>query len=457
MRSTCTLAAVFILLMSQAGFSQVTIKPNGIANGDIADDITSNEIEFEQDGFKAEIDLLTTGSLGFGTGVSANDLQIDINGNVGIGTNMPQGALDVNGSIYSNGNLIIDPSFLNGLYFEDENGIYGHLLGNSGEIAIGTNLASGTLDPTIALFRGNPHFLRLYTDGRTGVNTNGGDPGTTFEVEHENGAATNGLGVTRSGEADKAWHMYVYDSGNLGFVEDNNSLEVERILEEDGDWVRGSDRSLKSNIQSLDQEVIAGLYELRATTYQYRTQRDNELQFGFIAQEVAGVFPDLVSELNEEGEPMRLGVSYEELIPITVAALQEQQKAIEEKDTRISDLENRMTNLHQRLEELEALLTQSPSEDPVILNGDAGASLDQNIPNPFRGITRIGYFLPQGTQQASLLVHDSRGREIKRIRLQEAGKGQVELQTRNLATGRYSYSLYVDGNLIDTRQMVVEQ
>jgi hypothetical protein len=457
MRFKCTAAALLVFCSCLSLYSQVTIKPNGIANGDIADDVTSNEIEFEQDGFKAEIDLLITGSLGFGTGVSANDMQIDVNGNVGIGTNTPQGALDVDGSIYSNGNLIIDPSFLNGLYFEDENGIYGHLLGNTGEIALGTDLASGTLDPTIALTRGNLHFLRLYTDGRTGVNTNGGDPGTTFEVEHENGAGTNGLGVTRSGDADKAWHMYVFASGNLGFVEDNNSLEVERTLEEDGDWPRGSDRSLKSDIRTMDQELISGLYQLRATTYQYRTQRDNELQFGFIAQEVAEVFPDLVSRLNEAGEPERLGLSYEELIPITVAALQEQQKAIEGKDVRIAGLENQMNDLQNRLAQLEALVTGQSEEEAVTLNGDAGPTLDQNIPNPFRGITRIGYFLPQGTQQANLLVHDSRGREIKRIRLQEAGNGQLELQTRNLTAGRYSYSLYVDGTLIDTRQMVVEQ
>lgn len=457
MRFKCTAAALLVLCSCLSLYSQVTIKPNGIANGDIADDITSNEIEFEQDGFKAEIDLLTTGSLGFGTGVSANDMQIDVNGNVGIGTNTPQGALDVDGSIYSNGNLIIDPSFLNGLYFEDENGIYGHLLGNTGEIALGTDLASGTLDPSIALVRSGLHFLRLYTDGRTGVNTNGDDPGTTFEVEHENGAATNGLGVTRNGDADKAWHMYVFASGNLGFVEDNNSLEVERTLEEDGDWVRGSDRSLKSEIRTIDQDYIDHLYDLRATTYQYRTQRDNELQFGFIAQEVAEVFPDLVSELNEEGEPMRLGVSYEELIPITVAALQEQQKAIEAKDARIAGLENQMNDLHNRLDQLEALVTGQSEEEAVMLDGDAGPILEQNVPNPFRGITRIGYFLPAQAGQASLIVHDAQGREIKRVRLQQKGNSQVDLQTQNLAAGRYSYSLYVDGTLIDTRQMVVEQ
>ncbi len=436
--------------------AQVLITSEGITNGTVTP-ANSNELEFVEGFFFGEIDLLPSGTLALGTGSLPNDLYIDKDGNVGVGTSSPQGAFEVDGSMYTNGNLNIEPTFLNGIYFSDGSGTYGHLIGSSGGITLGTDLATGT-NPSVSLSRSGAHFLELYTDGRTGVNTNGADPGVTFEIEHDEGSATNGLGLTKKGDTDKAWHMYVFESGNLGFIEDNNSNELERTLEEDGDWVRGSDLSLKSNIRTLGEESIAGLYELRATSYRYRTQRDDELQFGFIAQEVAKVFPDLVSQVNEVGEPERLGVSYEELIPITIAALQKQQQEIEERDAQLDELKNQVNNLNNRLDQLEALIAEQSDEGTsVILHGSDKPLLEQNLPNPFKGQTQIGYYLPEGTKRAQLRITAVTGQVIKTIELSSPGKGQVNVNTNGLASGTYQYSLLVDGRVIKTRQMVLNK
>ena len=449
-----SITVLFLLFPGSTVQAQVLITSEGISNGTVTP-ANNNELEFVEGSFFGEIDLLPSGTLALGTGTSPNDLYIDKDGDVGVGTSSPQGALDVNGSIYSDGNLVIDPSFLNGIYFEDNNGIYGHLLGNTGEIALGTDLASGTLDPTLALTRGGLHFLRLYTDGRTGINTNGGDPGVTFEVEHDEGSANNGLGLTKNGDSDKAWHMYVFESGNLGFIEDNNSNELERILEEDGDWIKGSDRSLKTNIRNLDDQLVSGIYQLRPTTYRYKTQSDTERQYGFIAQEVEQVFPDLVSRTHEAGEPERLGVSYEEMIPLTIAALQAQQQTIAEKDRQINNLQQQVTDLHNRLDELEALITGQSEEHTVHLDGVDKPQLHQNIPNPFNGKTQIGYYLPEGIQEAQLRITASNGQIVRTIALQGAGEGQVNVNINGLASGTYQYSLLVDGRLVKTKQMMV--
>ena len=183
----------------------------------------------------------------------------------------------------------------------------------------------------------------------------------------------------------------------------------------------------------------------RIETFEVKADKKNTV-YGVDIEQLEEAFPGLVTR-DTEGN---IGVKFTRFAPIFVQAFKEQQASLEQKDQRIADLEDRLTKI-------EALLAgQSEDETPVILNGDR-ASLEQNIPNPFRGVTRIGYFLPEGTQRATLLVHDMQGRELQRIPLQNTGRGQLDLQTRNLTAGTYSYSLYVDGALIDSRKMVVEQ
>jgi len=61
----------------------------------------------------------------------------------------------------------------------------------------------------------------------------------------------------------------------------------------------------------------------------------SNLQYGFIAQELQEVFPDMVSQ-RDDGV---LGVRYTELIPVLVQALKEQQEEIEDLIKRVAELE----------------------------------------------------------------------------------------------------------------------
>ena len=222
-----------------------------------------------------------------------------------------------------------------------------------------------------------------------------------------------------------------------------------------GAWSTFSDRRLKQNIHPYE-DGLEQVLAIEPVFYQYtgKAELPTDREYvGIIAQDMQKVAPYMVEPLTYESETEQgTYLSYDgtALPYMLVNAIKELHEEIKEKNQRIADLEDRLTKI-------EALLTgQSEDETPVILNGDR-ASLEQNIPNPFRGVTRIGYFLPEGTQRATLLVHDMQGRELQRIPLQNTGRGQLDLQTRNLTAGTYSYSLYVDGALIDSRKMVVEQ
>jgi len=139
--------------------------------------------------------------------------------------------------------------------------------------------------------------------------------------------------------------------------------------------------------------------------------------------------------------------------------MQEQQSEIRELKAEIGRRKSENRALQNRLAELENLVQQlldqgSEEETPVIL--DQSPSLEQNEPNPFQGTTRVGYFLPEG-KTGELIITAADGKELKRISLSQKGKGTIDLQTGHYASGTYSYSLVIDGQVVATKRMVVTQ
>ena len=80
-------------------------------------------------------------------------------------------------------------------------------------------------------------------------------------------------------------------------------------------------------------------------------------------------------------------------------------------------------------------------------------SLEQNTPNPFRNDTQIRYYLPEG-MSGQLIITDQLGRELTRTNA-ETGVNFFRVEGGSLAEGAYRYSLVVDGQVVDTKQMVL--
>jgi hypothetical protein len=102
-----------------------------------------------------------------------------------------------------------------------------------------------------------------------------------------------------------------------------------------------SDLNYKTNIADLT-GMKDKLNLLRPVSYKFKPdvagveidKTNNSTQFGFIAQELKEVFPEMVKEDNGV-----LGISYTELIPVLVQALKEQQDEIKALNARILILE----------------------------------------------------------------------------------------------------------------------
>jgi len=82
--------------------------------------------------------------------------------------------------------------------------------------------------------------------------------------------------------------------------------------------------------------------------------------------------------------------------------------------------------------------------------------LYQNYPNPFNPISIINYEL-RITNYVTLIVHDVLGNEVVTLvnGKQNTGSYEIIFDGENLPNGIYFYSLYIKGNKIDTKRMVL--
>jgi len=87
-----------------------------------------------------------------------------------------------------------------------------------------------------------------------------------------------------------------------------------------------SDIRLKENIEEIDNDDIQKLYDLNAVEYNWKEDKDKNLHYGFIAQDVEKIYPHL-TRTKMMGE--YLTVNYMELIPIMVKEIQNLRKELD--------------------------------------------------------------------------------------------------------------------------------
>jgi len=86
-----------------------------------------------------------------------------------------------------------------------------------------------------------------------------------------------------------------------------------------------SDIRLKENIEDIPQ-ALDRLSLVEGKSYTFKSDQEQEVHYGVIAQDIQKLFPQLVHQ-NEDGF---LSVNYLELIPVLIEALKQQQSTIEQ-------------------------------------------------------------------------------------------------------------------------------
>jgi hypothetical protein len=236
--------------------------------------------------------------------------------------------------------------------------------------------------------------------------------------------------------------------------------------------INTSDAREKKNIKELDYGLET-LMQLKPVSYEWKEDVANMgTKLGFIAQDLLELIPEVVVteeavENRETGEVTyqeaeRMGVFYDDLIPVLTKAIQEQQGTIEALAKENEKLQNQLEDVMGRMDLFEQDLQSccfNPQTGSTIETNDnatENAELGQNIPNPFSESTIIRYYLPDGTAKAIIRITDMSGSPVQDLQLgAHRGANQVEFQTQGLAAGTYLYSLFVDGKFIDTKKMMI--
>ena len=116
---------------------------------------------------------------------------------------------------------------------------------------------------------------------------------------------------------------------------------------------------------------LAQILKLRAVTYRWKAGADGRSHLGVIAQEIEKVLPEVVTARSKTG---MLSVAYDELVPVAIKAIQEQESTIRNQDARIEKLE-------EPLAALEA--GRAPLASSVLGNGSATAATLALLPVGF--------------------------------------------------------------------------
>ena len=244
-------------------------------------------------------------------------------------------------------------------------------------------------------------------------------------------------------------------------------------------WVNGrvvadaflqySDVALKTNINPLP-NALSKIMQLAPISYKYRgdkmvgdslppdsafmgnnnsefyTRDTVTVHYGFTAQELGTLFPDLVANFG-----VSKGVNYVEFVPVLVKGIQEQQKIIDTLKQKNESLQQEITQLRQ-----EIVNWRGRSIDTI---GQSKSRLFQNNPNPFDGNTTITYFIDENAAVSSAIieVRNIMGTLQSTLTLNDGtGLGSVEYNGGSLTPGYYIYTLKINGSVKDSKMFLKE-
>lgn len=165
--------------------------------------------------------------------------------------------------------------------------------------------------------------------------------------------------------------------------------------------------------------------------------------FGFIAQEVKEIYPELV-HIDKDGY---MYIDYIGMIPLLVNAICELNSQVEELKTENSELNQAVINAQQSV--------YDKNQSTQIAEDFIKNALYQNNPNPFSTSTTIKMSLRSDVAQAVLYIFDMQGSLHKTIPVNDRGNVSVSIEGGELNAGMYIYSLIADGNEIASKRMIL--
>jgi hypothetical protein len=132
----------------------------------------------------------------------------------------------------------------------------------------------------------------------------------------------------------------------------------------------------KRDIRDMESSSEA-LMKLRPVTFRYKDDASGQRQYGLVAEEVARLYPELVS-YDTDGKAVT--VRYHELVPILLNEVQKQAQEIKRLNAKVAEDQAERASFEQRLSALERTLaareTTTTRRSPRLLIGSVRRSVD---------------------------------------------------------------------------------
>lgn len=221
-----------------------------------------------------------------------------------------------------------------------------------------------------------------------------------------------------------------------------------------------SDYRVKNNVKSLSNSSLDNIMSMNVVEYNYdadllmpaddsdtasvntrslqlskeKSLIATEKHYGLIAQELQQLYPNLVKE-SQDGY---LTINYIEIIPLLIRSVQELKAEI-----------NTLQAGNAPVYKAQGRTTDATKLDAVV------TTLYQNEPNPFSERTVIRVDVAEGVTTADLYIYNMNGEQITEYPITERGATSVTIDGGILNAGMYLYALIVDGQVIDTKRMIL--
>ena len=281
---------------------------------------------------------------------------------------------------------------------------------------------------------------------------NGGRYGRNFGVA---GFLADTYGVGVYGSSTTSWYALPTETVYAGFF--HGDVGVTGYITT-ATLITPSDYRLKNDIKSVSNSCLDKVLDMNIVEFKYKQRKfetiastdsveaksavwyDEESSivknkhYGLIAQELQEIYPDLVVE----GQDGFLGVNYLEIIPLLVRSIQELNAKVEQ------------------YENGNAPVMKAQARNTDVMNIDAVVTtLYQNTPNPFTESTLIQCDVAETVVNADLYIYDMNGKQIDTYPITERGATSITIEGRSLEAGMYLYALIADGQVIDTKRMIL--
>lgn len=267
---------------------------------------------------------------------------------------------------------------------------------------------------------------------------------------YDNGTS---VGIATTGSFDYTWTGGLTGS-NLPSTTGTLKLDVNGVTRALA-FMATSDKKFKKDIKDLE-GALDKVNSLQGKTYHWRKDEfkdknfTEELQYGFIAQEVQEVLPEIVIK-DAKGD---LAMNYIALVPILVEAIKQQQNEITETKEELKTLLEDVKSLRNEIQNLKQELKGTEIKESL------ESSIESNVlkvyPNPSKDEINISFDISNYKDNIQLIIHDINGALLSTINVQKTKSEEVNKKIRkeDYGVGVFIVSVVVEGKIIESKKII---